>query len=247
MFSNCLLKPIRKNWPPVDRALVQLVIPTSGRVDRVDVDHWHWLVQHLGGLTKQKWIFQIWKGGLGTSYNVDKEQIVFNLGSGLDQFAGLLVKTSSFEEEPMDENSLKEAHHLTILRCFFYIIFSLIVITSGGKSVISSFWNLVTRFWQITLGKIFDFEIVIQLSRYCYFGRAKIKILALACKKSKHLSSAQPRWARVTSCLMAVKKPWTFPKWWNKKPQNCQRKTTHILGAMSGMSSDSCKAVLEQL
>ena len=33
---------------PVDRALVQLVVPPGRRVDCIDVDHWHRLIEHLG-------------------------------------------------------------------------------------------------------------------------------------------------------------------------------------------------------
>ena len=38
------LRPARL---PVDRALVELVVPARRRVDRVDVDHRHRLVQNL--------------------------------------------------------------------------------------------------------------------------------------------------------------------------------------------------------
>ena len=33
---------------PVDRALVQLAVPPSRRVDCIDVDHRHRLIEHLG-------------------------------------------------------------------------------------------------------------------------------------------------------------------------------------------------------
>ena len=40
---------LRPAWLPVDRALVQLVVPSRRRVDRINVDHWHWLIEHLWG------------------------------------------------------------------------------------------------------------------------------------------------------------------------------------------------------
>ena len=83
---------LRPAWLPVDRALVQLVVPSRRRVDRINVDHWHWLIEHL-------WGEQNIAGG-------QSQKSFTYLGSCLNQLASLLIKTGTLKEEAMDENPL---------------------------------------------------------------------------------------------------------------------------------------------
>ena len=80
----------RASWFAIDGTLVQFAVLPRCRVDCVDVDHWHLLVQHL------------WD----QDYHVEKDDKLGHLGSALDQFSGLAIEWGPLEEEPVHVNPL---------------------------------------------------------------------------------------------------------------------------------------------